>query len=189
MSVFLIRASRGSKVVRELLGKPFQGTVGSDRWSAYSFLPLHRRQICWGHLKRDFQAFVDRGGSSARIGKALLEQVDQIFQWWYRVRDGTLSRSTFRVYLSPVRGRVRDLLRQGQECAHSKTAATCREILKVEPALWTFARKEGVEPTNNAAERALRHGVLWRKSSFGTQSADGSRFVERMMTAVARGRC
>ena len=185
VSVFLIRASRGSKVVRELLGETFNGVVGSDRFSAYSFLPLPFRQICWGHLKREFQAFVDRGDPSAPIGEALLAQVDQIFEWWYRVRDGTLARSTFRTYISTVRGQVKTLLRQGQECAHPKTAATCREILKVEPALWTFVRKEGVEPTNNAAERALRHGVLWRKTSFGTQSEAGSRFVERMMTAVA----
>jgi transposase len=185
VSVFLIRASRGSKVVRELLGETFNGVVGSDRWSAYSFLPLPFRQICWGHLKREFQAFVDRGDPSAPIGEALLAQVDQIFEWWYRVRDGTLARSTFRTYISKVRGQVKTLLRQGQTCAHPKTAATCREILKVEPALWTFVRKEGVEPTNNAAERALRHGVLWRKTSFGTQSEAGSRFVERMMTVVA----
>ena len=184
VSVFLIRASRGSKVVHELLGQTFKGVVGSDRWSAYSFLPLRRRQVCWGHLKREFQAFVDRGGPSAPIGQALLTQVDQIFDWWYRVRDGTLTRSTFKVYISPVRGRVKELLRQGQACAHPKTASTCREILKVEPALWTFVRKEGVEPTNNAAERALRHGVLWRKSSFGTQCEAGSQFVERMTTVV-----
>ena len=184
VSVFLIRASRGSKVVYELLGQTFKGVVGSDRWSAYSFLSLRRRQVCWGHLKREFQAFEDRGGPSAPIGQALLSQVDQIFVWWYRVRDGTLARSTFEVYISPVRGRVRELLRQGQACAHPKTASTCREILKVEPALWTFVRKEGVEPTNNAAERALRHGVLWRKSSFGTQCQAGSQFVERMMTVV-----
>jgi transposase len=185
VSVFLIRATRGAKVVQELLGQAFRGVVGSDRWSAYSFLPLPARQLCWAHLARDFQAFVDRGEESASIGEALLKQVDQIFEWWYRVRDGTLRRSTFRVYVSKARGRVNTLLRQGQQCAHPKTAATCREILKLEPALWTFVRKEGVEPTNNAAERALRHGVLWRKTSFGTQSAPGSRFAERIMTAVA----
>jgi len=108
-----------------------------------------------------------------------------MFEWWYRVRDGTLKRSSFRVYISTVRIRIRELLRQGETCAHKRTAGTCKEILKVEPALWTFVRREGVEPTNNAAERALRHGVIWRKTSFGTQSARGSLFVERMMTVVA----
>lgn len=185
VSVFVLRVSRGSQVVRELLGDPLGKVVGSDRFSAYSFLPVRWRQICWAHLVREFQAFVDRGGESTPLGEALLAQTDRMFAWWYRVRDGTLKRSSFRVYLSTVRIRIRELLRQGEHCAHPKTAATCKGILKVEPALWTFVRKEGVEPTNNAAERALRHGVIWRKTSFGTQSAQGSLFVERMMTAVA----
>lgn len=184
VSVFAIRFSRGSRVVRELLGDAFSGTVGSDRWSAYSFLPVHSRQICWAHLKRDFQAFVDRGGESAQLGADLLTHLAQMFTWWYRVRDGTLKRSSFQTYMRTVKHRIGTLLRQGQECAHPKTAATCRELLKLEPALWTFVRREGVAPTNNAAERALRHGVIWRKTSFGTQSNAGSLFVERMMTVV-----
>ena len=184
VSVFLIRFSRGSKVVRELPGETFQGVVGSDRFSAYAFLPNKDRQVCRGHLKRDFEAFVDRGGESEKIGEALLAQSDLLFQWWYRVRDGTLKRSTLKAYIRKVRIRTRALLQQGQACAHPRTVGTCREILKVEPALWTFVYKEGVEPTNNAAEQALRHGVLWRKTSLGTQSPSGSLFVERMMTVV-----
>jgi transposase len=185
VTVFAIRLSRGSQVVRELLGDAFEGIVGSDRFPAYSFLSPTARQICWAHLSREFQAFVDRGGASALLGEALLAQADQMFAWWHRVRDGTLKRSSFQVYMSHVQHRVGQLLRQGQACAHTKTAATCTQILKVEAALWTFVRHESVDPTNNAAERALRHGVLWRKTSFGTQSASGSRFVERMMTVVA----
>ena len=185
VTVFVIRLSRGSKVVRELLGEDFDGVVGSDRWSAYRFLPLDQRQICWAHLKRDFQAFVDRGGESAQIGDLLLAQVDQMFTWWHRVRDGTLKRSSFQTYMVDVKARVHLYLWSGQQETHPETAATCRELLKVESALWTFVYKQGVEPTNNAAEQAVRHGVLWRKSSFGTQSATGSRFAERMMTVIA----
>lgn len=185
VSVFVIRFSRGSKVVRELLGQAYEGIVGSDRWTAYNFLSPKRRQVCWAHLKREFEAFRDRGGESAPIGEGLLAGVEQMFTWWHRVRDGTLQRSTFQQYMGPLKGRIGELLRQGAACAHANTAATCRELLKVEPALWTFVRVEGVEPTNNMAEQALRHGVLWRKSSFGTQSAAGSRRVERMMTVVA----
>jgi transposase len=185
VTVFLLRTSRGAKVVRELVGEAFEGVVGSDRFSAYAFLPLEARQLCWAHLAREFRAFVDRGGASALLGEALLAQVKQMFVWWHRVRDGTLKRSSFREYMRPVRSRVKELLRQGQACAHPKTATTCREILSLEAALWTFVRHEHVEPTNNAAERALRHGVLWRKTSFGTQSASGSLFTERIMTAVA----
>ena len=73
----------------------------------------------------------------------------------------------------------------GTLLADDQTAATCANLLKVETALWTFVRKEGVEPTNNTAERALRHGVIWRHTSFGTHSPDGSRFVERMLTVRA----
>ena len=185
VTVFVVRLSRGAKVVQELLGKAYGGVVGSDRWSGYSWVDVRRRQVCWAHLVRDFRAFVDRGGASAGVGEGLLCQAEMMFRWWHRVRDGTLKRSSFRVYLGGVRRRVGELLREGEACAHPKTARTCKNLLKVEAALWTFVRREGVEPTNNAAERAMRAGVLWRKGSFGTQSATGSRFVERMMTVVA----
>lgn len=87
--------------------------------------------------------------------------------------------------MQTAQARVGELLRQGTTCENPKTQKTCQNLLLVEAALWTFVRVEGVEPTNNAAERAIRAGVLWRKGSFGTQSAPGSRFVERMMTVVA----
>jgi transposase len=84
-----------------------------------------------------------------------------------------------------VQRQVGQLLRQGAKCDHSKTAGTCRDILKREEALWTFVRLEDVEPTNNLAERQVRPGVLWRKNSFGTQSEAGSHFAERIMSVVA----
>jgi transposase len=108
-----------------------------------------------------------------------------MFQWWHRVRAGTLAHTSFASYMRPIRQEVERLLEAGQTCGMPKTAGVCREILKMRQALWTFVRHEGVEPTNNAAERAIRPGVLWRKGSFGTQSPDGSRFVETMMTVVA----
>src|SRR5687768_9990871 len=108
-----------------------------------------------------------------------------MFSWWHRVRDGTLKRSTFRAYMTPLRQEVERLLEAGSQCGVAKTEGTCREILKRREALWTFVQVEGVEPTNNTAERSIRPGVQWRKVSFGTQSEDGSRFVESMMTVVA----
>ena len=185
VSVFLIRLSRGGQVVKELLGATFQGIVGSDRWSAYNWLAVHLRQLCWAHLLRDFQAFVERGGESQQLGEALLTQADLMFQWWYEVREGTMSRTTFQEQMQPVQQRVGELLRQGAACDHDKTAGTCRDILKREEALWTFVRLEGVEPTNNLAERQIRPTVLWRNRSFGTQSEAGSHFAERIMTVVA----
>jgi transposase len=184
-TVFLIRLSRGAKVAKELLGEAFAGIVGSDRWSGYNWVEGERRQLCWAHLLRDFAAFVARGGELARIGQALLDEAKRLFEWWYRVRDGTLSREEFQAQTEGVQVRVGERLREGMACAHAKTAGTCRKILEREESLWTFVRVAGVEPTNNAAERAVRPGVLWRKGSFGTQSAGGSRFVERLMTVVA----
>jgi transposase len=108
-----------------------------------------------------------------------------MFHGWHRVRDGTLKHSSFRVYMGPVRRAVERLLEAGQTCGVPKTEGMCRKILQRRDALWTCVRVEGVEPTNNTAERAIRPGVLWRKGSFGTQSAEGSRFVEAIMTVVA----
>jgi transposase len=184
-TVYHITASRAGSVVRDLLGPLHRQVVTSDRFSAYSWLPLARRQLCWAHLLRDFQAMVDRGNSGAPVGRMLLGWAECVFGWWPRVRDGTLSRASFRRYLAPVRACFREDLEAGAACACARTAAVCRELLAVEPALWTFARVEGVEPTNNAAERALRHAVCWRKTSYGTDSPTGSRFVERVLTAVA----
>lgn len=188
VTLFHLALSRGAKVLTELLGADYRPVLTSDRFSAYNGRPLRQRQVCWAHLRRDFQAMVDRGGAAASVGHALLCFAQDVFTWWYQVRDGTptpLSRATFRHYLSRLRPRFRAALEEGTRCGCARTAATCREILKVEAALWTFARVEGVEPTNNAAERALRHAVLWRKASYGTDSAAGSRFVERVLSVVA----
>jgi transposase len=184
VTVFLVHASRGRKAATEMLGS-FAGVLVSDRWSAYNIWDAARRQLCWAHLKRNFAAFLDRTREAARIGHTLLAEVKQMFAWWRRVRDGTLERTEFCQYMQPLMERVETLLTQGVSCPDAKTANTCREILKFAPALWTFVRVEGVEPTNNAAERAIRPGVLWRRGSFGTDSPRGSRFVERMMTVAA----
>lgn len=185
VTVFLIRLSRGAKVAKELLGETFSGVVGSDRWSGYNWVATQQRQICWAHLLRDFEALILRGGVSEQIGRALVFEAQQMFHLWHRVRDGTLDRASFQTQMEVIQQQVGQLLRKGAICDHPKTVRTCCNLLKLEAALWTFVRVEGVEPTNNAAERAVRSGVLWRKRSFGTQSTNGSEFVERMMTVVA----
>ncbi len=108
----------------------------------------------------------------------------ELFTLWHRVRDGTLSRAAFRREIEPLQQRIEWLLWAGCRSGHDKVAGMCREILKVSDAMWTFVRVPGVEPTNNLAERSLRHAVLWRKGSFGTHSAEGSLFVGRMLTVV-----
>src|ERR671924_2040659 len=184
VTVFVVRLSRGGEVARELLGEHFSGILVTDRYSAYNWYPVRWRQLCWAHLLRDFEAMRARGGGSEELGDAWLAQAHQMFAWWHRVREGTLQRSTFRSYMTSLRREVERLLEAGSRCGVPKTAGTCRDILKRREALWTFVQVDGVEPTNNAAERSIRPGVLWRKGSFGTQSAEGSRFVESMLTVV-----
>ncbi|MBE7533664.1 MAG: IS66 family transposase [Ardenticatenaceae bacterium] len=185
VAVFLLQATRSKQGVVALLGSDYGGIVTSDRHSAYNWLADERRQLCWSHLQRDFQALVDRGGESAVIGRLLLAQSRQMFTLWHRVRDGTLTHPAFQTAMQPIRHEVESLLQVATILVpHQQTQATRRNLLKHKTVLWTFVDHEGVEPTNNAAEQALRRGVLWRKRSFGTQSAAGSRFVERLLTVV-----
>jgi transposase len=183
VTVFAIATSRGAEVARDLLGTDRRKVVISDRFKSYTW--IKRRQFCWAHLDRDFQAMVDRGGESAEVGRRLLAHSQRIFDWWHRVRDGTMARATLQSHVAMLRFAFRDDLRRGDACACAKTAGTCRELLAAAIHLWTFVRVEGVEPTNNDAERALRHGVIYRKLSGGTESEAGSRFVERMLSVVA----
>ncbi|QEG29700.1 Transposase IS66 family protein [Gemmata obscuriglobus] len=182
---FVIRRSRARKVLGELIpGTP--GVLTTDRYSVYDHLSPDRRQVCWAHLRRDFQAMIDRGNDGSPIGTALLASADALLGAWPRVRDGTLSRARFvSHHLGGVRAAVYAQLGRGRTCGCAITAGVCRELLRFGGALYTFARVDGVEPTNNAAERALRHAVCWRKTSYGTDSARGSRFVERVLTVVA----
>lgn len=160
------------------------GVVCSDRWSAYSKLPLEWRQICWAHLKRDFRKLLDRGGPADAIGRADLEIVECLFAEWWAFGRGELDRPGLQARVERMARELRGSLEQGRCCADSKAATFCANLLALYPALWLFATTEGIEPTNNHAERLLRSGVLWRKNAFGCHSAAGCRFVERMLTVV-----
>jgi transposase len=185
ITIFLIQARRTGEAAKKALGA-VHGVVGTDRHGAYNHWPDIMRQFCWAHLTRAFVAIADRGGPSKRIGEALLKEAEQMFVWWHRVRDGTLSRSSFRRYMKPLQDRVRALLEDGtRTCAKEKTGRTCQKLLDHFHALWTFVYREGIEPTNNNAERALRHAVILRKLCFGSHSSAGSRFTERMLTCHA----
>lgn len=182
--VFHIARSRSGKVARALLGEDFLGILTTDRWSAYGWYDKGLRQLCWSHLTRDFQGFIDRGGEGCRIGKRLMRERNRFFKWWHRVRDGTLAPEDFEQRMKKVRRTVGRLLREAEVRAEKKTAGVAREILQLEEALWTFVDVPGVEPTNNFGEQCIRHAVMYRKTSFGTQGPEGSRFVERIFTAV-----
>jgi transposase len=184
VTAFEVLSGRGAAEARQMINTNATGIITTDRYWSYNWLPSRRRQVCWAHLSRDFQAMMDRGGESAIIGGALHQQVKRLFKLWHQVRDGDLSRARLEALMRPVRQKVKQLLQAGITSEHKKTRRTCANILKVELSLWTFVRVEGVEPTNNAAERALRRAVLWRRKSFGTQSESGSWFVGRILTAV-----
>jgi transposase len=183
-AVFQIGRSRGRDALQKLLGS-FRGILGSDRWSAYTVYELARRQLCWAHLIRDFRQFLEGTGQAPKIGQELLDLAKQMLQWWHRVRDGTVERGQFQRWMVAHQRRVERLLGRGTHCGDRRTERTSKRILKLAPALWTFVWVAGVEPTNNAAERAIRPVVLWRKGCFGSQSEAGSRFVERMMSVTA----
>lgn len=185
LAVFWIDRRRSGAVVDALLGADFAGVVGSDRWSAYSRFPAERRAVCWAHLKRDFQALVDHGGEAAPIGRWGLAEIERLFTLWHRFRAGEFGRPELQRRLIPLQARMGRLLRRGQTSPERKAAGLCRELTKWWAALWTFARVEGVEPTNNVSERTLRPPVLWRKGSFGSDSEAGSRFAERLLTVAA----
>ena len=184
VTVFMVHLRRNTDAARSLLVRA-SGVLVTDRHGAYNWWPGHMRQFCWAHLIRDFTAISERGGDSERIGKALLSEAHRMFGWWHRVRDGTLARSSFTAYMRDLRRRVEDLLAEGAACDQLKTAKTCKKLLGSVDSLWTFVRVPGVEPTNNVAERSVRHAVLWRRMCQGTHSELGSRFVERILTTNA----
>ena len=113
VTVFVVRRSRSGQVAQELLGERCWGYLVTDRWSAYTWYPTWRRQVCWAHLLRDIEAMIERGGQSQVIGEALRGQARQMFQWWHRVRDGTLAHTTFARYMWPIRREVERWLDSG----------------------------------------------------------------------------
>jgi transposase len=181
-TLFHLGEGRGTEELRRFLGSSFGGVVSSDRWCAYQM--YERRQLCWAHLTRNFRKLALRGGKAepfAEEGEAICEQV---FQLWWDLQDGKLDRAQLAKQIEPVRARLDHLLQEGAASSDRRVAGFCRNVLKLWPSLWTFVQ-EPVEPTNNAAERALRPAVLWRKGCFGSQSENGLRYVERMLTLTA----
>ena len=182
-TVFTVRATREATAVDELLTDAFGGIVTCDR--AKMYWRVGRIQWCWAHLKRDFQALIDRRDNQAkRLGYDLRRMTCKLFEHWGNYREGTISRAAFVRRMAPVRRELERLLLRGIASGNKSLVGMCRELYEHRDWLWTFVRYEGVEPTNNAGERALRHAVIWRKLSFGTQSAGGSRFVETMLTVI-----
>jgi transposase len=192
VTFFQVTLSRSQESAKALLGDAFGGNLITDRYSAYTWIELIRRQLCWAHLKRDFIQIAERSGVSKSLGEALLKQEKLIFELWHRFRAGKITRSELMTQMDPLRLQVKALLSEGaaypvaprENTPLAKTVRTCRRLLTLEPAMWLFVSVDGVEPTNNDSERGIRAGVIWRKLSFGSQTKAGSLFVSRMLTVV-----
>ncbi len=185
VAAFVVHSRRGWQGLHTLLGDMVQGIVCSDRWSVYGRLAVEKRQICWAHLRRDFQRMSERGSAAGSwLGEVGGATVHLLFHWWQAYRGGTISRAQLQGELEPLRAEFRGQLQDGLARRDAKVVTLCENLLAVEAALWTFLYVEGVEPTNNHAERMVRRGVLWRKCAYGSWSEAGCRFVERMLTVV-----
>jgi transposase len=184
VTLFRLLKTRGAAGAKEHLGEVVWGIIGTDHYAGSHGSDPRPRQLCWAHLKREFVAWSERTGETARVGLALVAVEKQLFGLWYRVRDGALAWADFQVAMLPLMARARTLLQGGVAGADATAQGTCRNLLQRGAALWTVVWEPGVEPTNNSAERPLRRAVLWRRRSFGTQSEAGSQFVERILTAV-----
>ena len=180
---FRIARRRDADAFRDLLPDRPGQIKGTDRYSVYTnSIPVEEHAICWGHLLRDFTAWTEHAGPALQLAWRLRTVAVQLFGLWHDFRHGELDRPLLWERLEPVRAAMRKTLEAGVASGIAKFTGLCKNLLASWDALWTFARVEGVEPTNNAAERAVRQGVLWRKVSLFTQSERGRLYVERMLT-------
>jgi transposase len=184
VAVFVIHAKRSALGLKAILGESIEGIVHSDRWHVYLQVPEQFRQLCWAHLKRDFRKIVECGGPSAFVGRRGLRIVGDLFAAWRAFEAGTITRGRLQELIAPLERRFSKTLVEGALGDDARVAKFCENLLNLESALWTFARVEGVEPTNNYMERLVRLAVLWRRRSFGCNSVVGCRFVERILTVV-----
>ena len=187
--LFRLYSGRGQEWASKLLGC-FIGILTSDRWCGYNHYPSIKRQLCWAHLIRDFKSMCASGPEGEAIGKGLLKAASSMFRMWHRFkkwkenqekRGIRVSMTVLESQLRAIRCRIKVLLEEGAKRGVPK----CGTILKVEALLWTFTEKEGIEPTNNTAERAIRPAVLWKKRSFGVESELGAQYVESMLSICA----
>lgn len=180
-TVFGIFANRKRESLVSLVGD-YQGIIlNCDR--AKMYLDGKRLQWCWAHLKRDFQKLIDSPDAQVkRLGHDLMRQHRELFKYWRQYKAGKIKWRAFQKHVSPIRKEVDSLLLRGRCSGNAKLKGFSTELYRRREHLWTFVRIEGIEPTNNTAERALRPAVIYRKLSFGTQSASGSRYLERLLS-------
>ncbi|MFO0906738.1 MAG: IS66 family transposase [Pirellulales bacterium] len=184
VAYFVIHPCRNLSALKRLVGETFHGILCSDRWCVYDEWPSGRRQLCWAHLKRNWESQVERGGAAKRVGEAWLSLQGQVFELWHRFKAKQCTRRELGDQMAPLMLAMLEVLWSGRRSRDRVLVRFCERLAESYGDAWTFVVKEGVEPTNNHAERVLRRAVLWRRRSFGCHSADGCRFVERILTVT-----
>ena len=186
-TVFKIVSDSTKTTLKPLYGA-LRGILVSDRAKALNFWAMERRQICWAHLLRKFVAFSERDGPAGAFGRELLDYTGVVFEYWHEYKAGKLTREKFLAWMVPVRHQMIHVLERAAAAKLASLSGSCADILEHKAALWTFVDHDDVEPTNNHAEREIRTFVMWRKRSFGTQSARGNTFAENLMTVAHTAR-
>jgi transposase len=181
-ALFQISDRRDRDGAKALLGEDPAGVIVSDRYAVYPFIDDSQRQLCLAHVLRDFIALGERRGAPGRLGRKLTRELGHVFTTLNQPGRDPADLAALAADLQPARDRIHDLLAQGARSRDPKASRFCEGLLDHEAALWTFTRLPGVPATNNASERALRHAVMWRKTSYGTQTDHGDRLVERLLT-------
>jgi transposase len=185
-TVFMIHPRRGADALKKWFPDGFLGTVNSDRWSAYSYFDLARRQLCWSHLGRDLQAIIDAKGVAAPLAAKVREGEAEMYRTWHALGEGALSRQALQEAVAPFRAEFRKFCQDGRaQTADDLWQKLGRGLLDLWPAVFRFVDVEGIEPTNNAAEQAVRPGVILRKLSQGTRSDAGSLCIGRVLSVTA----
>ncbi len=184
LTLFKINPNRNTNAAMLLLGKDFSGALIADRYAAYNFIPSDRRQYCWAHLKRDFVKLSEHQDSKvASLGFSLVTNLKAIFSNYRKIKNKT-AKIYQPILLRRAIARFYSKLRSGRNLDDDKTRKPCIKLLKNRKSLWLFYHNANVEPTNNHAERQIRHAVIWRKKCFGTQSVRGMFYVERILSVI-----
>ena len=182
-TVFLIHPRRNLDALTHLLGK-ISGILVSDRWVVYDDWPEERRQLCWAHVKRNWEKRIELGGEAEELGERWLAGQKKVFELWHLFKDKKCTREAMQTEMTAAVESLGEVLLEGSYSRDASLSAYCQRLQEKFPMYWLFTSAEGVEPTNNHAERVQRRAVLWRRKSFGCASRAGCRFVERILTVV-----
>lgn len=187
-TAFVVHADGATATIRPSFGD-CRGILVSDRATVFNFWPMQRRQICWAHLMRKFEAFSELTNKvGAAVGEELRECTALVFSYWKNFKRGVVDHARFLTLLAPVQEQLEACVERGAKAEIKDLSGSCTDILAHREALWRFSNTPGVEPTNNHAERELRGFVMWRRRSFGAQSVAGSTFAARLMTVAHTAR-